>query len=99
MGEFTTCYLLGLYKTREQMELCLKRLENARDKIKADVVQLDSMWEGPAHEIFKREWQDEITLIDNLIKAYRSLVKFEDTAYHEYSNTTTHTQQLIEGLK
>ncbi len=96
MADFVLCYLQGLYNTKEQMELCIKRMEKARDKIRKDVAELDKMWEGPAHDTYREEWKAELSRVDDIIKNLREIIKYEDIAYKEYVDSTNYCQTTIE---
>ncbi|WP_408070254.1 WXG100 family type VII secretion target [Butyrivibrio sp. JL13D10] len=99
MSDMSLCFLGGLDNTREQMEQCLKRIEKARDAIKADVAQIDTMWEGPAHDEFKQEWNNEIAELEELIGTFKRITEYEKSAYDIYSKAVSRALATAEGKK
>ena len=99
MGDIILCYMKGLNDVREQMDKSIRNIEKAKNDIKKDVAELDAMWEGPAHDIYKKEWQDELAQVEEMLTCLKSISKFEDIAYTDYSKATNKAQALVDSVK
>ena len=99
MGEIVLCYLEGLGNTADKFEESIKKLEKYHDSIRKDVTDLDAMWEGPAHEQFKRDWNTCLAEYKNLIDQYKRLLEYERKAYSEYVKATDRADEIIKNLK
>ena len=69
------------------------------EKLRKDIDELDKMWEGPAHDVFSKEFKDSVGDMEDIFKKYRKLTEFEKAAYYSYSRANQNCANKIASLK
>lgn len=79
-----------------------KELQGLRNEMKMafeSVAELDTMWNGPANEVFNRAFQNDNKSMEEMCKIIESLIEFMDNARTEYTNCEAAVSAEIDAIR
>ena len=59
---------------------------------------LDGMWEGPASETFKQNFEADIKALEEVVKTLDGINRFEDNARTKYNNCENKVADLVNQI-
>lgn len=78
-----------------------QQLQTARQFIKTmseDMVQLDSMWDGPANEAFMAQFNNDAQYAEELCKMVEKLIECMENAKKQYDTCEAEVSSLIASI-
>ena len=67
--------------------------------MKQNVAQLDSMWDGPSSEAFKKAFQDDMNAMETIIKNIESIHSYEVNAKSKYESCENRVSGIVAGIR
>lgn len=67
-------------------------------ELKENLVKLDSMWDGPASETFKKAFREDIQALESVIKNLQKISEFEKMAEGKYEKCERTVADIVAGI-
>ncbi len=77
----------------------IKNISREISNMKNSVSQLDSMWDGPASDAFKKAFADDMNAAAAIMKNLESLHTYETNAKAEYEKCERRVSSLVSEIK
>lgn len=68
----------------ENIKECIDKISNRYSDLIQKKVQLDAMWDGPASELFKKTYDDDLMVLMMMISNLQKLYSYENMAKECY---------------
>ena len=81
-------------KIEEQFTLIAKDEQELTEAVRA----LNGMWEGEAHEVYTKDFEELLEAFRELNEAGMELVNFERTAVSEYSKADQEVEDVVRTI-
>lgn len=83
----------------ESVKSNIQKIKKSMEDMKKDVTQLDSMWDGPTSEAFKKAFQDDMNALNTIIKNLEQIYNFETTAKSKYESCERQVASKVSGIR
>lgn len=77
----------------------LQGIKTQLEQMKQSVNQLDSMWDGPGSEAFKKVFQDDMSAMAELLKNLESMHSYEVNAKTKYESCENKVGTIVAGIR
>ena len=74
-------------------------IESSIQQLKNEYAAIDSMWDGPASEVFKAVYTDDIGELEENVRELRKLNGFENNARVKYDNCENRVGSIVASVK
>ncbi len=99
MAKIIKVNTVRLKNDAETVNSCIKSMRKSIESIKSLSVQLDSMWDGEAGDVFNKELMKDIKDFERNIKNLEKIYKFEEKAHEGYESCEKKVDQVVAGIK
>ena len=73
-------------------------IEQSISKLEEDYNALDTMWDGPASEMFRIAYQDDIEALKTIVQNLKKFNSFETNARDKYNNCENEVGSIVSAL-
>lgn len=77
----------------------LQGMKSELESMKQNVAQLDSMWDGPGSEAFKKAFWDDMRGMDTLLKNLQSMYSYETNARAKYESCENKVGDIVANIR
>lgn len=77
----------------------LQGIKTELENMKQSVTQLDSMWDGPGSEAFKKVFWDDMNAMTELLKNLDSMHSYEVNAKTKYESCENKVGTIVAGIR
>ncbi len=99
MGDIIAVNTVRLGNDAEDVEMCIKNINKKISEMKSSVSDLDSMWDGPASDAFKKAFQSDMKAMESVVEGLNDLKKYEDQAKSKYEACENEVAALVSEIK
>ena len=78
---------------------CVQRVVAEAGKLENAYHQLDSMWDGPASEVFKAVYEHDLEELNSLIETLKKFNSFEMNAREKYDSCEAEVGSIVSSMK
>lgn len=89
----------ALLKDIEQLHMLLGQLEKNRTKMSQEILELNTMWQGPSNQAFNAQFKIDCASFDSLCKTVREMIGAMEHAKTEYEMCDNKINSLVGALK
>jgi WXG100 family type VII secretion target len=89
----------SLNSDAENISTNIKNMKTALKNLKASLAKLDSMWDGPSSESFKKAFNNDVTALQNVIDNLSNLNTYEKNAKTKYDNCEKQVGNLVSSIR
>lgn len=84
-----------LFQDIETLETDVEKFDNQMKKMFSSISELDAMWDGPASEAFKQQFQIDYQFCEEMSKVLKDLIESLKHAREEYDKCEQNVEDLI----
>lgn len=77
----------------------LNSLKSHSDRMQERILELGAMWEGPAHESFNAQFQNDYMALQTLYKTLEELIQCMEYAKFEYQKCEDSVSSAIAAIR
>lgn len=77
----------------------LQGIKTELEHMKQSANQLDSMWDGPGSEAFKKVFRDDMSAMEEMLKNLESMHAYEVNAKIKYESCENKVGTIVAGIR
>ena len=89
----------SLGTTRDNVRDQIRKIREEIKYLEEDVIQLNGMWEGPAHEAFNTAFLADVRTLSSQCGVLDGIVSYETNAVKEYDACENKVASLVAGIR
>ena len=80
---------------RSKIEQECDKIEKEQSALEDSIGRLSGMWAGQAHDVFDKDFTQNLDKLKKITSQIRGMVKYEETAVNEYTKAETDANAAI----
>ena len=77
----------------------LQAIEQDLGNMYSAVRRLDAMWEGPANEAFRAQFESDRKSMEELCKTIRQIIECMEFAKNKYNQCETNVESIVQSIR
>lgn len=82
-----------------RLRTVLNNLRKNKDKMVQEIEQLNTMWKGPANQMFAKQFALDCRSFDNLCRTIEEMIKAMENAKTEYEKCDNKVNALVNAIR
>lgn len=99
MADYIEIDTAALARDRQTVQSELDRLRTGIDQLKEKMVNLGTMWEGPAHNAFMAQFNADYEFIQDFNNELEKYAETMEYARQEYEKCESRVQQAVASIR
>ena len=89
----------NLARDIERLRNMLSELRRNKEKMVEEIEELNTMWKGPANDMFVKQFQSDCTYFDRLCKTIEEMIQAMEYARTEYEKCDNQVNGLVRAIR
>lgn len=82
----------------DKVRKCISTMNKQMESMKAQIAQLDAMWDGPSSDAFKMAFHDDMKALSIVLKNLEKIHQYETTAKKKYDSCEKKVADIVAGI-